>query len=1027
MKILAIRGCNLASLDGDFEVDFRSEPLCSAGIFAITGNTGAGKTTILDAMCIALYHDSPRLENVVAKDKIDPEFTVANIKSIMRKGKANCYAEVDFLAVDGNEYRTRWSVARAYNKVTGRLQDAQWDIFNLSTGEEYRKMDADEHLGMINRLVGLEFNQFTRAVLLAQGNFSAFLKAKDSEKANMLSALTDTGIYSQISIGINNKWKKAVEELEIIEAKRGTLQLLSRDEIAEYKEKLISLNKEQKDIEKCAEVLKTKHEWITRLVLINKQIELAEKQLAEAKEKLAQVEHEKKKLKLIDSVQPIRDDYMSLRETRQQTVNYGQQLQVLEKKLGEMSAGYDKAISAVKDADEQQARINAENKDAQPRILEASQLEKQCTNDKQLHAGLVAEVKRSGDAHGKYIAEIGACDKKSATLLAEQKEIAAWVEQHAHYSNAIPLIPSIIINLTSIAEETKMVQTNEKSLSKYQELLAVHEKHLVAAHRSEEALKQTMSSEIAVLRKRLVEGEPCPVCGSKNHAAVEIAANLLEEKELEKAKEENRRLIEQLETDTANCRTEIEKLRSIIEIHKASIAQSKSVNLSYLSGVKDAAELLENSNAATILNTLAANWEKYKTRLESITNELAMCRNDREGHLVRAEEIKKELEEKSNRLHLLEEEMKTHNAQLTSILGKWKTANEMQQHYNDAVSNANRRFSEATKKKAEIEIELNKLRGEISGKKQQLDDATGKTNKLLAIVNGFLASRDDNMDVETLEALLQISHTTIAAMRNNIGVAEKAATTAEATIGERRQVLAAHNNAPIRPQDGEDAVSIKEQLTTLEVQYKDGNRMLAEISALLLKDDENKKQFARYNEEYEYKKEEKKQWEILYKLFGSSKGDTLMKAAQEYTLDILLNVANIHLAEMTKRYKLARICDGSLGIKVIDLDMMAESRSAHSLSGGETFIVSLALSLALSSLSSNRMRIESLFIDEGFGALDKETLQTAVMMLEKLQLSGRKIGVISHLPEMLEQIPVKVNVVRLSPGRSKIEINDNRK
>ena len=152
-----------------------------------------------------------------------------------------------------------------------------------------------------------------------------------------------------------------------------------------------------------------------------------------------------------------------------------------------------------------------------------------------------------------------------------------------------------------------------------------------------------------------------------------------------------------------------------------------------------------------------------------------------------------------------------------------------------------------------------------------------------------------------------------------------------------------------------------------------------------------------------------------------------MKAAQEYTLDILLNVANIHLAEMTKRYKLARICDGSLGIKVIDLDMMAESRSAHSLSGGETFIVSLALSLALSSLSSNRMRIESLFIDEGFGALDKETLQTAVMMLEKLQLSGRKIGVISHLPEMLEQIPVKVNVVRLSPGRSKIEINDNRK
>ena len=146
-----------------------------------------------------------------------------------------------------------------------------------------------------------------------------------------------------------------------------------------------------------------------------------------------------------------------------------------------------------------------------------------------------------------------------------------------------------------------------------------------------------------------------------------------------------------------------------------------------------------------------------------------------------------------------------------------------------------------------------------------------------------------------------------------------------------------------------------------------------------------------------------------------------MKSAQEYTLDILLNVANAHLAEMTKRYKLERIANNSLGIKVIDLDMMSESRSAHTLSGGETFMVSLALSLALSSLSSNRMKIESLFIDEGFGALDKETLQTALMMLEKLHSHGRKIGVISHLSEMLEQIPVKVNVVRISPGKSKIE------
>lgn len=157
-------------------------------------------------------------------------------------------------------------------------------------------------------------------------------------------------------------------------------------------------------------------------------------------------------------------------------------------------------------------------------------------------------------------------------------------------------------------------------------------------------------------------------------------------------------------------------------------------------------------------------------------------------------------------------------------------------------------------------------------------------------------------------------------------------------------------------------------------------------------------------------------------MFGAANGSMLMKMAQGYTLDILLNVANVHLAEMTKRYRLERFSDSNLGIKVIDLDMMSESRSAQTLSGGETFIVSLALSLALSSLSSNRMSIESLFIDEGFGALDKETLQMALMTLERLQSQGRKIGVISHLSEMLEQIPVKINVRKVSPGKSKIEI-----
>ena len=1026
MRILAIRGRNLASLDGDFEVDFRSEPLCSTGIFAITGNTGAGKTTILDAMCIALYHNSPRLENVEKKDKIEQDLSVANIRTILRKGKGEGYAEVDFLAVDGNEYRTRWSVMRSRKNPTGKIQSASWDIFNLTTGEEYREMEVEEHLETINRLVGLEYKQFTRAVLLAQGNFSAFLKAKENEKANMLSTLTDTGIYGQISIGIYNKKKAAAQEVEKTEEKRNALEIKSEEEIAEIKEKLSKLNEEQVDNGKRTEVLKLKHDWLTRLAAINAQIGQAEEQLAKARESLAAIQPEKAKLKLIDSVQPIRDDYMSLREIRRQSTGNRQELQQMEKLLQKKNDGYIKAVMAVEEATINQERTNAGYLKAQPHILEASQLEKQQTNDRKLHSDLSSEIKRISDAHDKYFAGIVECDKQLAALAAEQEEKSAWIERHSCYSNAIPVIPSIVTNIQSIDKTRITVHEAGESLERLQKQLAEHEKEHAAAKQREEELRQTMSSEIATLRKRLIEGEPCPVCGSKHHEFVEIAANLLEENLLETAKEDNRRLIGKLETDISNCKYDIERLRSTIELHNNSIAQYHNVNLSYLSGVENAEALLQDKNAATTLTTLSRNWEIYKSRIEAITSEIAICKNSKDGHRTHADEIENELKEKRQRLLQLEDEMKKRNEQLASILGTWETANELQQHYNEAIAKANRMFADATKCKADIETELNKLKGEISGKKQQLADAEIKTERLLAKVNEFLAARDDNMQVDTLDSLLQITHSAISTMRNNIESVEKAATTAEATLSERKQVLATHNNAPIKPEADENEVSIKELLSTIEAESKKTSRILTEISAQLLKDEKNREEFAKYSEEYNYKVEQKKQWEALDRLFGSATGDTLTKAAQEYTLDILLNVANTHLADMTKRYKLARIGDGSLGIKVIDLDMMAESRSAHSLSGGETFIVSLALSLALSSLSSNRMRIESLFIDEGFGALDKDTLQTALMMLEKLQNSGRKIGVISHLSEMLEQIPVKVNVTRLSPGRSKVEITDSR-
>ncbi len=162
-------------------------------------------------------------------------------------------------------------------------------------------------------------------------------------------------------------------------------------------------------------------------------------------------------------------------------------------------------------------------------------------------------------------------------------------------------------------------------------------------------------------------------------------------------------------------------------------------------------------------------------------------------------------------------------------------------------------------------------------------------------------------------------------------------------------------------------------------------------------------------------------WSKLNDIIGSSDGKKFRQIAQEYTLDVLLSFANIHLQVLTNRYKIERITN-TLGLQVVDLDMGDEIRTVYSLSGGESFLVSLALALGLASLSSSKMKVESLFIDEGFGSLDPNTLNVAMDALERLHHQGRKVGVISHVQEMTERIPVQIKVSKKANGRSKVEI-----
>jgi exonuclease SbcC len=217
MKILRIGGKNLASLAGDFEVDFESEPLAAAGLFAISGPTGAGKSTLLDALCLALYDATPRLikgprVGNYLPDVGDETLSVADRRTLMRRGTADAFAEVDFVGNDEQRYRARWSVRRSRNRAAGALQPSTMSLQQLP-GLQALGGTKTEVLGEIERRIGLSFEQFTRSVLLAQNEFSAFLRTDENERGELLETLTGSAVYSDISRRAYERWRVEQEAM----------------------------------------------------------------------------------------------------------------------------------------------------------------------------------------------------------------------------------------------------------------------------------------------------------------------------------------------------------------------------------------------------------------------------------------------------------------------------------------------------------------------------------------------------------------------------------------------------------------------------------------------------------------------------------------------------------------------------------------------------------------------------------------------------------------------------------------------
>jgi len=1245
MKILQIKINNLASLEGESQIDFTSEPLASAGIFAITGPTGAGKSTILDALCLALYARTPRYVQAGAKrgielvDSSGDTISQGDPRAILRDGTASGSASVTFIGADGDRYEATWAVRRARLQITGKLAGYTHTLFNATKQKDIPGTRTTIHKE-IERLVGLNFDQFTRSVLLAQGDFTAFMKADKEEKSALLEKLTGSQIYSEISQKIYEHYKAEEEVLKKLQAKAENIDLLTAQQIDFIEQEILSRQKEQKAHLAEKAVIDSAILWHRQKADLETKSQGASQVHTTALTNWAALSEIRQQLEQVQLVRPLKSTQESLLEnkTALETL-YGQQ-KSLTIKLQELNEAKARAIAEHGTLFEEQKNKDQALKNARPLLIKAGNLDTQINSASAQLGDLNAKLAQAGQQKDdlqkdkdtiQTKLEAGEASLKAAVDWTIQRQDRSKIAEHtelitSRLTEAAGLLERChdhaarIDNLAKVTEQlnekwqvcnTRLNQTsqhhqeNQSLLQQMQQkskqtAIELLDKQLEEAQSKDRALDKTQdlfeqlerarsdyasadgkrientqrleqltatsdnlqpkvkaqqtqvetiqdliykatlrnAENIEQLRAGLTTGAPCPVCGSTEHpyaskAHEDLAAQLIDglKEELEIAQQQFAATNQQF-ADITSERTIRQREQPILEKtlkEKSAVYQNAQNQWDAMPFSVD----LKGKESTDIVQWLSAQINANKKALALLQNQKSEARNllkEQERLQSAADTEKEALQGLKDEIKELESEIRLKSLDLSSgktalqetedklqairnaLHGYFPTADWFSnwQAAPDKFAEAIVKFShdwKAKKEQAEgLKLLVTQATTELSGFDRQLENAIKHVtsqqeavNQQRQLFNGLMEQRKNIFDgkpvleienalqetfeiavsavetsktkLEELEKRWAETHYQKEALETSVQQAELKYQQLDHKITDwTNQYNAANKNAPLtrtavesllafndqwiadnqqktaqaerQVQDAKSRLEERKQdlqnhlLTTsdpraLEQLLKlqsDGEAALEQLSKLILQEqlkiDNNQKNLKKQGsiqKEIDTQQTVFDGWAALNSLIGSRDGRRFREIAQQYTLDLLLQYANKHLHILSRRYVLSRIRD-SLSIQVIDQDMADEIRSVYSLSGGESFLVSLALALGLSSLSSHRLKVESLFIDEGFGSLDPSTLSIAMDALERLQDQGRKVGVISHVQEMTERISVQIRVHKKPNGKSSISI-----
>ena len=1088
MRLLKLRIENVNSLGGVHEIDFRAPAFRESGIFAICGPTGSGKTSILDAVTLALYGTTPRMEERAQTAKKDDACMV------LTKNTDQTSAQVTFESF-GAVYRSRWS---RRVKRTGKISGDEVELVRLASpdaveGEIIAEQKSEWKLAL-ERILGMNLKAFTRSAMLAQGAFAELLRANNRDRAEILEKITGTEIYTLIGERVFERMTEEKEKKVLLEERMRSVEVLSEENRRSAEADLQNTKAQIETCSKALQELKLDIAW--------------SKSLLEARARKARAEKELESL----GVERERLDLERKRAAdARRAAEPAQLIGVREKALGEASLHGKNAEKHASEALEAQGRVDVLSK-AFKEAEEAEKLAGARLRDREPELQQIEAMDKSievlelqSDEAGKRLKDVErklVLSEREAEALKKAEEKARKDEEGLQEEMKTRASDEPLLTEAPLfAEQAKEVQKLSLELERDRESLAALEKELNDLSLARDAKRTEADREDEALE--LLRGE---VAQAQREARIAFSENALSQKIAETreltgklwAKDwllethvllgfasgmpsEARKLLEarrvKLLRDWGSLENEIAEaiearlngverwsleagavqraLEDLQKREKEKEAEAQKANRAAMkaeeafaqksAGVRAKNELLgkKDKDVAGRFDALETRMAVYMPQGWRMTDAVA----DAEKLLQRSQAAKEtlealqrarveaasasarsiEAEKKTAELKLDQKEVRTASEKALALLIQKRT--ERKERFGERNPKAERealqtQLSESirmTRKTGTLHQEaLNrlqastiKLEAEKKAREEYEDAAAAAAASLQEslLSAGFADEREvtnaflPREAIEALEAEIRAHDLRWAGVRKESQNAREA---------EEKLLEAPRRESPFEALSAEEAAQDERMKAALELK--------GSLEARLHADDDARAKAREAGEALGKAEKTVLLWTRLNALIGSKDGARFRQAAQKLTFELLLHEANLILRQMQSRYELIARGENGLDLAVRDLELAGIERTSFNLSGGETFMVSLALALSLSRISTNRMRVDTLFLDEGFGSLDPVSLSKALNALEMLQqTSGKLIGLISHVPAVRERVGVQITVKpRGSSGLSDI-------